>query len=85
MEPIKQLARSEPLVDTVSSDLVTTSVATIADINISNMTEDDIPFAASFELRARADDHMHAIVLWFDVIFGTSHKKVCPESSPGAR
>jgi hypothetical protein len=76
MEPIKALARSEPLVDNVSSDLMTTSIATIADINVTAMSEEDIPFASEFELEARRDDHMHAIVLWFDIFFGSSHKQV---------
>jgi type I protein arginine methyltransferase len=76
MEPIKELARSEPLVDTVSMELMTTSVARLTDIDINTMSTDDIPFSSDFVLKARRDDHMHAIVLWFDVFFGTSHKEV---------
>ena len=76
MEPIKQLARSEPLVDTVSSDLVVTNTACLCEIDIDTMTADDIPFAASFEVEAKRDDFVHALVLWFDVHFGTSHKPV---------
>lgn len=78
MEPIRELARSEPLVDTVHSDLLTTTPCIIKDIDINTMTEADIPFAAPFEIVAHRDDHLHALVLWFDIYFGTSHKPVRP-------
>jgi hypothetical protein len=76
MAPIREMALREPLVDSVSAELVVTSVANLASININTMTEKDISFLANFELVMRRDDHMHAIALWFDVYFDSSHKKV---------
>jgi protein arginine N-methyltransferase 1 len=77
MAPIRKMALQEPLVDTVSEELVVTSVANLCSININTMTEDHIPFSATFDLVVRRDDHLHAIALWFDVYFDSSHKKVC--------
>ena len=75
MEPIKQMARSEPLVDTVQQDLVNSSVAKLASIDIRTMAEAEAAFSGEFELKFRRNDNMHAIVLWFDVVFGSSHKE----------
>jgi len=36
----------------------------------------DIPFRSDFELRVQRDDHIHALVVWFDIDFDASHKPV---------
>jgi type I protein arginine methyltransferase len=76
MMPIRELALSEALVDSVTADLVNTTAAKLSTINIGTMAASDIPFESDFVLRASRDDRLHAIVLWFDIHFDCSHKPV---------
>ena len=76
MKAIKKIALQEPLVDAVNADQINTSTCQLISIDINTMSKEDIPFKSEFELRVSRDDHIHALVIWFDIDFDASHKQV---------
>lgn len=85
MQAIKQIALQEPLVDTVNADQINSSTFEVAYGNINTMTKDDIPFQTQFELTFTRNDHVHALVMWFDIDFDASHKRISFSTSPMAK
>lgn len=74
MSCIKRLAIAEPLVDLVDRDQICTNAAQARCIDIHTIKKDDVNFEAPFSLIAVRDDHIHALVTYFDVEFKASHK-----------
>lgn len=84
MTAIKKLALAEPLVDTVGHDCLNTKPARLLTLDIQTCTKEDLMVDAPFELVVTRNDHIHALVLWFDVWFDCSHKPVrSPNHPPG--
>lgn len=76
MSAIKKLALQEPLVDIVGQDCLNTRPARLLTLDINKATKEDLIVDAPFELVVTRNDHIHALVVWFDVWFDCSHKPV---------
>eukprot|EP00892_Ulva_mutabilis_P003050 jgi/Ulvmu1/12746/UM095_0051.1 len=85
MSAIKKLALQEPLVDTVGQDCLNSRPATLLSLEINSATKEDLVFDAPFELVVTRNDHVHALVLWFDIWFDCSHKPISMTTSPAAK
>lgn len=85
MSCIKNLALTEPLVDTVDPEQVMTSVTRMFSIDLNTCTVDDLSFAVPFSLSAVRNDYCHALVAFFDVEFSKCHKPVAFVTGPSNR
>ncbi len=83
--PIKEMALREPLVDTVEFKAVVTDPCPLYKIDIMTVQKEDLKFVKEFQLRARRDDFVHAVIAWFDIEFKACHKPVKFSTGPHAR
>lgn len=82
MQPIKQLAMLEPLVDTVESAASVTTVNKMLTIDIATITKEELDFNVPYEVVARRQDFVHAMVVWFDVEFTHCHVPLSFSTGP---
>ncbi|KAK1832855.1 HNRNP arginine N-methyltransferase [Podospora conica] len=80
--PLKETALSEPLVDTVEVKAVVTDPTAVLTLDLYTCTTDDLAFSCPFDLVARRDDYIHALVAWFDIDFTACHKPVRFSTGP---
>jgi protein arginine N-methyltransferase 1 len=83
--PIKQIALREPLVDIVEFKAVVTDPCPLYRIDIMTVTKEELAFTKPFQLRARRNDFVHAVMAWFDMEFNACHKPVKFSTGPHAR
>lgn len=84
MSCIKEIAKVEPLVDTVSSDALLTDVCPIFDIDLTSVTKEELTFSSTFQLTAFRQDFCHALVAYFDCTFSATHKMLSLSTGPKA-
>lgn len=82
MKVIKDMAIDEPLVDSVDSRSVMTSIEPILKLNIRTCTKEDLTFQADFVLKSTRQDFCHALCAFFDVYFTQIHKPILLSTSP---
>ncbi len=80
--PLKATALSEPLVDTVEVKAVVTDPTNVLTLDLYTCTTADLAFSCPFDLVARRDDFIHALVAWFDIEFTACHKPVRFSTGP---
>ncbi|RKU40398.1 type I protein arginine N-methyltransferase Rmt1 [Coniochaeta pulveracea] len=80
--PLKETALSEPLVDIVEMKAVVTDPTLVLTLDLYKCTTADLAFSSQFELTARRDDFIHALVAWFDIEFSACHKPVRFSTGP---
>jgi protein arginine N-methyltransferase 1 len=85
MSCIKRRAITEPLVDTVDGNQIVTDSKLLKTMDISKMAAGDASFTAPFKLVAQRNDHIHALVAYFDVSFTMCHKKMGFSTGPKSR
>lgn len=76
MSCMREIAITEPLVDTVDPKLVVSTSALIKEIDLREMTVDDLTFRAPFHLPVLRDDYVSAFVTFFNIEFSACHKYV---------
>lgn len=69
MKVIKNLALTEPLVDTVDPEQVMTTVCAVFPVDCSTVKVEELSFAMPFKLTAIRSDYCHALVAYFDIQF----------------
>ncbi|KAL3668642.1 Protein arginine N-methyltransferase 1 [Phytophthora oleae] len=84
MSCIKEIAKVEPLVDTVGSDALITDVCPILDIDLTKVTKEELAFSSKFKLTTFRQDFCHALVAYFDCTFSATHKKLSFSTGPKA-
>lgn len=84
MSCIKEIAKTEPLVDTVSSDALLSNVCPILDIDLTKVTKEELAFTSPFSLTCYRQDYCHALVAYFDCTFSKTHKKIKFSTGPKA-
>lgn len=82
MSCIKNVALTEPLVDTVDPDQVMTNVCASFPVDMSKVTVKELSFAVPFRLKAIRNDYCHALVAYFDVEFTYGLKTVSFVTGP---
>ena len=80
--PLKETALSEPLVDTVEIKAVVTDPTGVLTLDLYKCTTADLAFSCPFDLTARRDDFIHAMVAWFDIEFSACHKPIRFSTGP---
>ncbi|KAK3393723.1 S-adenosyl-L-methionine-dependent methyltransferase [Podospora didyma] len=80
--PLKETALSEPLVDTVDLKAVVTDPTPVLTLDLYKCTTADLAFSCPFDLTARRDDFIHALVAWFDIEFTACHKPIRFSTGP---
>eukprot|EP01026_Neomeris_dumetosa_P025202 TRINITY_DN2076_c0_g1_i2.p1 TRINITY_DN2076_c0_g1~~TRINITY_DN2076_c0_g1_i2.p1 ORF type:complete len:345 (+),score=22.81 TRINITY_DN2076_c0_g1_i2:369-1403(+) len=82
MSCIRRLAITEPLVDTVDHQQISSDVQRIITFDLNTMKKEDATFSSPFTLTALRNDYVHALVAFFDVEFCASHKRLVMTTSP---
>lgn len=82
MSCIKNVALTEPLIDTVDPEQVMTSICATFQVDMATVTVDDLSFVVPFRLSATRNDYCHALVAYFDVQFTYGLKPVAFVTGP---
>lgn len=85
MSCIKNVALTEPLVDTVDPEQVMTTTGAVFSVDMSTVKVEDLSFAVPFSISAVRNDYCHALVAFFDVQFSRCHKPVSFITGPNSR
>ena len=80
--PLKATAMSEPLVDIVEMKAVVTDPTPVITFDLNTVRPEDLSFTAPFQLMARRNDFIHALIAWFDIEFTAGHKPVKFSTGP---
>lgn len=80
--PLKETALTEPLVDTVEMKAVVTDPAAVLTLDLYTCTVADLAYSVPYDLTARRDDFIHALVAWFDIEFTACHKTIAFSTGP---
>lgn len=80
--PLKDIALTEPLVDTVEMKACVTDPATVFTIDLYTVTQENLAFKAPFTLDCRRSDFIHALIAWFDIEFTACHKPIRFSTGP---
>ncbi|KAL2369697.1 protein arginine N-methyltransferase 1 [Blastomyces gilchristii SLH14081] len=83
--PMKDVALTEPLVDTVELKALVTDPCPVLTIDLYTVTTADLAFTVPFRLTAKRNDFIHAIIAWFDIDFTACHKKIRFSTGPHAK
>lgn len=83
--PLKDIALTEPLVDTVEMKACVTDPATVLTIDLYTVAQADLAFSAPFTLKCRRSDFIHALIAWFDIDFAACHKPIRFSTGPHTR
>lgn len=82
MSCIRDIALSEPLVDTVDPKQIVSNSCVIKEIDISTAKLEDLKFNSPFHLSIKRNDYAHAFVTYFNIEFSACHKKVGFSTAP---
>jgi protein arginine N-methyltransferase 1 len=82
---MKAVAMQEPLVDTVDMKAVVTDPTAVITLDLYTVKKEDLAFTMPFQLHARRDDFIHALVAWFDIEFSAGHKPVKFSTGPHSK
>jgi len=85
MSCIKEIALTEPLVDTCNPQQIISDSCEILNIDLNTVKKEDLDFSSEFRLRINRDDYVHALVAYFNVEFGKTHTNVRFTTSPLAK
>jgi predicted RNA methylase len=85
MSALRRVAISEPLVDVVEPKQVITNTCLLKEINLHNITVEDLTFTSPFEIKCHRQDYIDAFVVWFNVEFTACHKRTGFSTAPEAR
>ncbi|KAI1911598.1 Nuclear SAM-dependent mono-and asymmetric methyltransferase [Ophidiomyces ophidiicola] len=83
--PMKEIALAEPLVDTVDLKALVTDPCPVITFDLYTVTPADLAFRAPFNLIAKRNDFIHAIIAWFDIDFTACHKQIRFSTGPHAK
>ena len=84
MSCIKDIAISEPLVDTVDGKQIVSNFCPVLNVDMYTVTKADLAFSAPFVLKCKRADAVHALVCHFDIEFACCHKPVGFSTGPGS-
>merc|ERR1712212_529516 len=85
MSAIRQIALSEPLVDTVEAKQVVTDSCMMKEIDLKTVKAEELNFKVPFTIRSRRNDYIHAFVCFFNVEFSPCHKRTGFSTGPESR
>uniref|UniRef100_A0A093VAW1 type I protein arginine methyltransferase n=1 Tax=Talaromyces marneffei PM1 TaxID=1077442 RepID=A0A093VAW1_TALMA len=83
--PMKDVALTEPLVDTVEMKAVVTDPCAVLTLDLYTVTPADLSFKVPYSLPVKRNDFIHAIIAWFDIQFTACHKPITFSTGPHAK
>ncbi|GAM39652.1 type I ribosomal protein arginine N-methyltransferase [Talaromyces pinophilus] len=83
--PMKDVALTEPLVDTVEMKAVVTDPCAVLTLDLYTVTPADLSFKVPYSLAVKRNDFIHAIIAWFDIQFTACHKPITFSTGPHAK
>lgn len=83
--PMKDVALTEPLVDTVEIRALVTDPCAVITFDLNTVTPQDLSFKVPFNLTAKRNDFIHALIAWFDIEFSSCHKPIRFSTGPHAK
>jgi protein arginine N-methyltransferase 1 len=83
--PMKDVALTEPLVDTVEMKAVVTDPCAVLTLDLYTVTPADLAFKVPYSLPVKRNDFIHAIIAWFDIQFTACHKPITFSTGPHAK
>ncbi|EEP82462.1 HNRNP arginine N-methyltransferase [Uncinocarpus reesii 1704] len=83
--PMKDIALAEPLVDTVELKALVTDPCPVITFDLYTVTPQDLAFQVPFNLTAKRNDFIHAVIAWFDIDFTACHKQIRFSTGPHAK
>jgi len=85
MNCIKDIALTEPLIDTVCSKNVISNAKPLLSLDLNTCTVADLSFTSDFKLKCHQNDFCHAFVSYFECAFTSVHKPIVFSTSPHAK
>ena len=82
MNSIKQVALSEPLVETVPRKLIATDSNKFFELDLYKAKVSDLLFAVKYKLELKRNDTIHAVACWFEADFSELNNPVRLTTSP---
>lgn len=82
---MKEIALTEPLVDTVELKALVTDPYAIISLDLYTVTSADLSFKVPYSLAAKRSDFIHALISWFDIEFTACHKPITFSTGPHAK
>lgn len=82
---MKDVALTEPLVDTVEMKAVVTDPCAVFTLDLYTVTTADLAFKVPYSLPVKRNDFIHAIIAWFDIQFTACHKPITFSTGPHAK
>lgn len=82
---MKDVALTEPLVDTVEMKAVVTDPCAVLTLDLYTVTTADLSFKVPYSLPVKRNDFIHAIIAWFDIQFTACHKPITFSTGPHAK
>jgi protein arginine N-methyltransferase 1 len=82
---MKDVALTEPLVDTVEFKALVTDPCAVLVIDLYTVKSADLTFRSPFSLPVKRNDFVHALIAWFDIDFTACHKPISFSTGPHAR
>lgn len=82
MSCIKDIALSEPLVDTVEEKAVVSTTSRLITLDLKTVSVEDLAFNVPFSITATRNDYCHALVVYFDVTFSACHTPIWFSTGP---
>jgi type I protein arginine methyltransferase len=83
--PMKEVALTEPLVDTVEVKALVTDPCPVLTLDLNTVTHADLAFKLPFTLTCKRSDFIHAIIAWFDISFTACHKPIGFSTGPHSK
>lgn len=66
----------EPLVENCPSDIISTEVCAILDLDLMTAKKSDLDFASDYKITSLRDGYINGLVIWFDVAFTFGKKPI---------
>jgi len=85
MQPLKEIAIKEPVVDVVDAKALVTDSVPVLTLDILTCTKEDLAFKNPFKLKAQRNDYIHGLVTYFECAFTQVHKPIGFSTAPFAR
>lgn len=82
---MKEVALTEPLVDNVELKALVTDPCAVVTLDLYTVTAADLAFHVPFNLIAKRNDFIHALIAWFDIEFSACHKPIRFSTGPHAK
>jgi protein arginine N-methyltransferase 1 len=83
--PFQEVVMRDPVVDNVELRAVATDPSNVFELDLYTITIEQLAYSREFTIKARRDDIIHAMVVWFDIEFSKCHVPIRFSTGPHAK